>query len=260
MERVMEDRKCILDRYKQLRSASRQLNNTLMSRYKPPVKQAAKELGVLVGDTIVMDMDQMPVLMDYAIHHCRKDGRTVVERFAAEHPPPPSSDLEAVLTVMRQAFFSLFQVRGAVKDVGVHVMDILRRREHFIADVGFSETAVEGFVLASRVLPFEDFLMTTGAALPVEVKVLEWVAKSLEQSGLSNEQLRALPRQAWADMEARVIHACLHSDGNQRITCQDAPGRAATSPVRKESARAGRNDPCPCGSGRKYKKCCMGKE
>ena len=25
-------------------------------------------------------------------------------------------------------------------------------------------------------------------------------------------------------------------------------------------AKTGRNDPCPCGSGRKYKKCCMGKE
>jgi uncharacterized protein YecA (UPF0149 family) len=25
-------------------------------------------------------------------------------------------------------------------------------------------------------------------------------------------------------------------------------------PVRR--ARVGRNDPCPCGSGRKYKKCC----
>jgi len=23
---------------------------------------------------------------------------------------------------------------------------------------------------------------------------------------------------------------------------------------------AGRNDPCPCGSGKKYKKCCLGKE
>ncbi|MEJ2040503.1 MAG: SEC-C metal-binding domain-containing protein [Desulfosarcinaceae bacterium] len=23
--------------------------------------------------------------------------------------------------------------------------------------------------------------------------------------------------------------------------------------------KIGRNDPCPCGSGKKYKKCCMGK-
>ncbi len=27
-------------------------------------------------------------------------------------------------------------------------------------------------------------------------------------------------------------------------------------PIRRESPKVGRNDPCPCGSGRKYKKCC----
>ena len=26
------------------------------------------------------------------------------------------------------------------------------------------------------------------------------------------------------------------------------------------SKKIGRNDPCPCGSGQKYKKCCLGKE
>ncbi|MCB9747250.1 MAG: preprotein translocase subunit SecA [Candidatus Omnitrophica bacterium] len=30
----------------------------------------------------------------------------------------------------------------------------------------------------------------------------------------------------------------------------------ATSPVRSSGPKVGRNDPCPCGSGRKYKKCC----
>jgi SEC-C motif-containing protein len=29
-----------------------------------------------------------------------------------------------------------------------------------------------------------------------------------------------------------------------------------TGTVRHEGPRAGRNDPCPCGSGRKFKKCC----
>lgn len=29
------------------------------------------------------------------------------------------------------------------------------------------------------------------------------------------------------------------------------------SPVRHEEPRVGRNDPCPCGSGKKYKKCCL---
>jgi len=32
------------------------------------------------------------------------------------------------------------------------------------------------------------------------------------------------------------------------------PTRAA--PVRKQAPKVGRNDPCPCGSGKKYKRCC----
>ena len=28
------------------------------------------------------------------------------------------------------------------------------------------------------------------------------------------------------------------------------------SPVKREGDKVGRNDPCPCGSGKKYKKCC----
>jgi len=30
-----------------------------------------------------------------------------------------------------------------------------------------------------------------------------------------------------------------------------------SAPVRREETRTGRNDPCPCGSGKKYKKCCL---
>jgi preprotein translocase subunit SecA len=35
---------------------------------------------------------------------------------------------------------------------------------------------------------------------------------------------------------------------------QQAP--QAPAPVRRDVPKVGRNDPCPCGSGRKYKKCC----
>jgi uncharacterized protein YecA (UPF0149 family) len=30
----------------------------------------------------------------------------------------------------------------------------------------------------------------------------------------------------------------------------------AQRPIRREAAKVGRNDPCPCGSGGKFKKCC----
>jgi len=34
------------------------------------------------------------------------------------------------------------------------------------------------------------------------------------------------------------------------------PPRPAAAPVNADGTRVGRNDPCPCGSGKKYKKCC----
>jgi preprotein translocase subunit SecA len=34
---------------------------------------------------------------------------------------------------------------------------------------------------------------------------------------------------------------------------EDTPAPAT---VKRDSAKVGRNDPCPCGSGKKYKKCC----
>ena len=30
----------------------------------------------------------------------------------------------------------------------------------------------------------------------------------------------------------------------------------AQAPIRREGAKVGRNDPCTCGSGKKFKKCC----
>jgi len=31
---------------------------------------------------------------------------------------------------------------------------------------------------------------------------------------------------------------------------------ARVTPVRRQGSKVGRNDPCPCGSGKKYKRCC----
>ena len=39
-----------------------------------------------------------------------------------------------------------------------------------------------------------------------------------------------------------------------------APRVGPISTQRRKAAKVGRNDPCPCGSGKKYKKCCMNKE
>ena len=43
------------------------------------------------------------------------------------------------------------------------------------------------------------------------------------------------------------------------LSKRDHPASSITphSPTTREQPRIGRNDPCPCGSGKKYKKCCL---
>jgi uncharacterized protein YecA (UPF0149 family) len=36
-------------------------------------------------------------------------------------------------------------------------------------------------------------------------------------------------------------------------------GQVTSTTYRHQDEKVGRNDPCPCGSGKKYKKCCEGR-
>jgi preprotein translocase subunit SecA len=50
------------------------------------------------------------------------------------------------------------------------------------------------------------------------------------------------------------------TDDAQRVAARRGTARTAgdgqtTAPIKRERPKVGRNDPCPCGSGKKYKKC-----
>ena len=42
----------------------------------------------------------------------------------------------------------------------------------------------------------------------------------------------------------------------QKLIFSHGKGDESREPVRRKDAKVGRNDLCPCGSGKKYKKCC----
>jgi len=44
--------------------------------------------------------------------------------------------------------------------------------------------------------------------------------------------------------------------GGQAEAAGDTRGVQAVEPIRNLAQKVGRNDPCPCGSGRKFKNCC----
>jgi hypothetical protein len=52
-------------------------------------------------------------------------------------------------------------------------------------------------------------------------------------------------------------------DASRNLSDRQRPGRGPKGVTIRKADRAptaGRNDPCPCGSGKKFKKCCMGQD
>jgi len=90
----------------------------------------------------------------------------------------------------------------------------------------------------------------------IHQEVAELIFK-IQQAGPSQKRksiFNSLPQQLVHD-EARG----LSQSAPQHVPTQQPQGESQPSapvPIRKSGPKVGRNDPCPCGSGKKYKKCC----
>jgi hypothetical protein len=246
----------IARRYVRFRAVSLDVNNAMVRVLSKEVfHQAGRQLGILKQGTLVFrDLDESAVLMDFAIHDCWVDGKNGLDRYLALHPPAPGSDQEAILAAKKRGWYSVFQVESVVPGVGVHVFDLIREQQHFLADKGFSTTAAEGVVLATRVFDFGDFLITGGAGLPVDADTLVRIARL--SSLPENEDIAAMGPQRRAEFNATIIRLCLGARDAPGIRYQGIDEEERAPQAELQSRPPGRNETCPCGSGRKYKKCC----
>jgi preprotein translocase subunit SecA len=71
---------------------------------------------------------------------------------------------------------------------------------------------------------------------PSEKPANEWYAEHVLLSGADDEE-DEYPDDEYEDYDAEPL--------------------APSDTVIREERKIGRNDPCPCGSGKKYKKCCL---
>jgi hypothetical protein len=255
----------LLPRYKQLRQVSMELNHRLVKTLpKDVLDEGGKKLGILKKNVLVLDNeDEIAVLMDYCIYDVRRQGKNAVERYLANSPPPPGSDERVLLEAMLQARYCLLEVESAEPGVGVHVRDLLRDEPLFVMDVSFGSTAQRGVVLASRIFAPDGIVRTTGAALPVALLPDRERAAFLQAltALFQGEAFRHLPPERMSEFVASLIRTCLQKGAAEHIQYAE-PG--ARVPVRGTAAlpsarRVGRNEPCPCGSGRKFKHCCGGR-
>jgi len=67
------------------------------------------------------------------------------------------------------------------------------------------------------------------------------------------------------DMLKYLFHVTIETDTKrEKVAKITGTGRQSArkikKPQKREEPKVGRNEPCPCGSGKKYKKCCAIKE
>jgi preprotein translocase subunit SecA len=88
----------------------------------------------------------------------------------------------------------------------------------------------------------------TGAIFRIESQSPDYVGSLWEISAVTH----AAPTEDVIDSEPAEAVNGARSNGARE------PGQSdkAVEPIRNYGQKVGRNDPCPCGSGKKYKKCC----
>ena len=60
----------------------------------------------------------------------------------------------------------------------------------------------------------------------------------------------------YSQNDEKIEHHELATFRKEAGTWTFVDGRMLNKPFRRDQPKIGRNDPCPCGSGKKYKKCC----
>ncbi|MEZ8965646.1 preprotein translocase subunit SecA [Vibrio breoganii] len=98
----------------------------------------------------------------------------------------------------------------------------------------------------------ESFELFEGLLETLKTDVITILSKVRVQQQEEVERMEA-QRQAQAEAAARMAQA-QHQTAESQLADDEQPEAAAQAPVRNEQ-KVGRNEPCPCGSGKKYKQC-----
>lgn len=245
-----------LRKYEPMRAAHIELNSRIVKTIpKSTLEECARRLGLLKKGALVLGSEEeLPVLMDYCLFYPTSMGRTLVSRYLEQMEPPTDPAVQAIADAMWRAYYTALLVQEVKPGVGLVVLDILRKETRFLVDVALGMSASPGAVLATRVLPTDSFLISGGAALPLDVEALKQTDLRLVEAGLGPKDVdyRQMTPKQEADLAAIMIRAALGTGMSSHIY-YTTPQEAALEP---HPRKTGVNAPCPCGSGEAFEACC----
>lgn len=239
-----EDRASLLARYEPLQAAYDDLYERLLEALpRAQLLAAANQLRLLRGMEIVADEYDEEVLDDYALHLELAEEETFLTRMLTQGFVEPDTRDERLLRAMTQARFSFYEITKVASGLGFEVHDLLRDCRTCVVIGEAPETLQPGHVFMGRLLDVDGIRMLGSAGLPVPKEMAVSLAKTVRE----DEELAPIGPDArepmWLSQALLELFMKLKKEADTR-----------QEPARSE--KIGRNDPCRCGSGRKYKKCC----
>ncbi len=193
-----------------------------------------------------IEVEGQPVL---ELEHCNADQlREAIHKQAIEHYERKEAELnpifEAIVNTGRA--FGPSSLRGVEKHIMLETLDKLWR-EHLLSMDHLKEgIGLRGYAQKNPLIEYkkEGFDLFSIMIFRMKEKILETLFHAqIDKSAL--EALEHFQEQEKLQQQQQVVE---HRGG-----AEDEPDKA--EPVRNDESKVGRNDPCPCGSGKKYKKC-----
>lgn len=168
-------REDVLNRYRRLRGHSRRIHQGAMELVSgPALLGQARRLGLAQKDTFVLeDMDELFFALDLAIYTSPPARRPAIDRYLASVDAEVGSEAAQVMRAMRSARFAVVRFERRHPTAGFVVRDLARESDHWLIDEGLELSADDGFVIATRLIIFEDFCMTAGVMVPLDADLLD---------------------------------------------------------------------------------------
>jgi hypothetical protein len=244
---------------RRLQKASRRLAARLGEMLTIDVLKGAMDALDLDEDDILDDAAAV-VLADLCVHEWRDEGRTLLQRFAeSEATRRLKGDERILLDRWQQSRLSLLRVDEVWPGVGMRLYDALAERDLDVFDPALSRELPVGFWLIARPFACGSYWMTTAAVTllgPLD-----------DAFGTLRADLMAMEESTIPLVLARIAFLVYSTLEREEGPGEEGPFdggwvRDGIEPLRfagdeePRLPRPGRNEPCPCGSGKKYKKCC----
>jgi hypothetical protein len=234
----------VLATYDRLRKTQRAINSRLVKTLsRKAIEESAKNLGFYENGQLIADDDSdLDLVMDSAIYdYFPSGGKNAVARFASNNDL--DGDDKAAVDAMLRARFTLIELGESLEGIGLHAIDLVFSERFFLADVALSQTAVVGVVLATRLLSFESFSMTTGAQVVIDESLTALVERGWSRLAGRAKDLTPRDSAAFARLWLKLG---MMDPGDARIVLADMaaaqlpiddPRREAYSRLRLERSR-----------------------